>query len=93
VPASSRDSDHTLPTKGLDLLGQQLGLLVAVAQPAKVSIAPAADGAVGGEGDVVRTSSRHSDDALASQGAVCGGGMQVGVAVAPSGVSLGSVVW
>ena len=53
VAASSRHSDDALPSQGLDLLGQQLVLLVAVAQPAMASIAPAPDGAVGGEGEAV----------------------------------------
>eukprot|EP00312_Isochrysidales_sp_CCMP1244_P031206 CAMPEP_0202802434 /NCGR_PEP_ID=MMETSP1388-20130828/102636_1 /ASSEMBLY_ACC=CAM_ASM_000864 /TAXON_ID=37098 /ORGANISM="Isochrysis sp, Strain CCMP1244" /LENGTH=209 /DNA_ID=CAMNT_0049472425 /DNA_START=165 /DNA_END=793 /DNA_ORIENTATION=- len=55
-------------SKGLDLLGQQLALLVAVAQPAIGSTTPAPDGAIGGEGEVVVASSRHSEDALASKG-------------------------
>jgi len=32
VEVSSRDNDDALPSKGLDLLGLLLGLLVAVAQ-------------------------------------------------------------
>jgi len=36
-----------LASKGPDFLGQQLALLVAVAQPARESIAPAPDGAIG----------------------------------------------
>jgi len=43
-------------------------LPVAVAQLAVVSIAPAPDSAVGGDGEAVRPPSRHSDDALASKG-------------------------
>ena len=40
-----------------------------MAQPgAKGSIAPAPDRAVGGEGEAVLASSRHSDDALAIKG-------------------------
>ena len=68
VVLSSRHGDDALPSEGLDLLGQQLALRVAVAQLAIVSTAPAPDGAVGGEGDAVRVSSRHSDDALPSKG-------------------------
>ena len=48
--------------------GQQLALLVAVAQPAKGFTAPAPDSSVGSEGEAVRECSRHSDDALASKG-------------------------
>ena len=48
--------------------GAARGARVAVAQPATGSIAPATDAAVGGDGEVVEASSRHSDDALASQG-------------------------
>ena len=40
----------------------------AVAQPARVSNAKAPDSAVGGEGDAVAGSSRHSDDALTRKG-------------------------
>ena len=65
---SSRRSDDALPSKGLDLLGQQLVLLVAVAQLAQLSPAPAPDSAVGGEGEAVVVSCQHSDDALASKG-------------------------
>ena len=68
VSTSSRHSDNALGSQSLDLLGQQLVLRVAVAQLAIVSTAPAPDGAVGGEGDAVRVSSRHSDDALPSKG-------------------------
>ena len=53
VEASRRDSDDALPSQALDLLRQQLVLLVAVAQLAKGSLAPAPDGAVGGEGEAV----------------------------------------
>ena len=66
--ASRRHGDDALVNKGLNLLGQRLELLVAVAKLAKGSIAPAPDGAVGGEGEAVDTSSRHSDDALPSKG-------------------------
>jgi len=66
--ASSRHGDDALASKGLDLLWQQLVLLVAVAQLAKVSTTPAPDAAVGGEGEAVVCSSRHSDDALVSKG-------------------------
>ena len=52
--------------QALDLLGQQLVLLVAVAQLANTSMAPAPTGAVGGDREAVAASSRHSDDALAS---------------------------
>ena len=65
VPTSRRHSDDALASKGLDLLRQQLVLLVAVAQPARASKAPAPERAVNGEGDAVVASSRHSDDALA----------------------------
>ena len=68
VVGSSRHSDDVLPSQGLDLLGQQLLLLVAVAQTAKVSTAPAPDSSVGGEGEAVADPSGHSDDALPSQG-------------------------
>ena len=47
---------------------QQLVVLVAVAQLACGSTAPVLDGAVGGDGEVVVASGRHSDDALVSQG-------------------------
>ena len=68
VVVSSRHSDDALPSQGLDLLGQQLVLPVAVAQLARVAIAPAPDGAVGGDGEVVAVPSRRSDDALVSEG-------------------------
>ena len=68
VEGSSRHSDDALANKGLDLLRQLLALLVAVAQPALASIAPAPDGAVGGEGEAVKVSRRDSDDALAGKG-------------------------
>jgi len=68
VVLSSRHGDDALVSKGLDLLRQQLALLVAVAQPAIASIAPAPHGSVGGEGEAVVVSPRHSDDALASKG-------------------------
>ena len=55
--ASSRDSDDALASEGLDLLWQQLALLVAVAQLAKASHAPAPDRAVGGESETVKPSS------------------------------------
>ena len=64
---SSRHSDDAPPSEGLDLLWQQLALLVAVAELAKDSLAPAPDGAVGGKGDAVAPS-RDSEDALASKG-------------------------
>ena len=67
VKTSSRHSDDALASKGLDLLGQRLALLVAVAQPTAVSMAPAPDGAVGGEGDAVVNSCRHADGTLAAQ--------------------------
>ena len=67
VVCSCRHGDDPLPSEGLDLLRQQLTLLVAVAQPAKGANAPAPDAAVGGEGEAVVVSSRHSEDALASQ--------------------------
>ena len=58
---SSRDGDDALASKRLDLLGLPLILLVAVAQPAKESTAPAPDSsaapapdaAAGGEGEAV----------------------------------------
>ena len=50
VVPSSRHSDDTLATKGLDLLRQQLVLPVAVAPPAIASMAPGKDSSVGGEG-------------------------------------------
>ena len=62
VTISSRDSDDALASKGLELLGQQLVLLVAVAT------APAPDGAVGGGGEAVAASNRRGDDALSSKG-------------------------
>ena len=65
---SSRHSDDTLASNGHDLLGQQLALLVAVAQLASPSPAPAPDSSVGGEGEAVVRSSRHSYDALGSKG-------------------------
>jgi len=68
VPCSRRHTDDAPPRQQLDLLGQQLALLVAVAKLAPVSTAPAPDSAVGGGGEAVGSSSRHSDDALASKG-------------------------
>jgi len=65
---SPADTTTTLAREGLDLLWQQLALLVAVAQLAKTSIAPAPDGAVGGEGEAVTASSRHSNDTVPPQG-------------------------
>ena len=65
--ASSRDCDDALLSKGLNLLGQQLLLQVAVAQLAPVSTAPAPNGAVSGEGDAVVVSCRYGDDAPPSQ--------------------------
>ena len=62
----SRYGHEALPRQGLDLLRQLLQLLVAVAQLAFVSAAPAPDGAVGGEGEAVLASSRHSDAANGS---------------------------
>ena len=53
VAASSRHSDDAPPSQRLHLLRQQLGLPVAVAQPAITSKAPAPDGAVGGDGEAV----------------------------------------
>ena len=52
----------------LDLLGQGLLRKVSVAQAAVFARAPGKDVAVGGVGEVVARSSRHSDDALASNG-------------------------
>ena len=52
-----RDSNDALASKGLDLLGLPLVLLVAVAQPAKASKAPAPGVAVGGDGQAVVHSS------------------------------------
>ena len=68
VSHSSRREEDTLVSKGLDLLRKQLVLPVAVAQLARGSMAPAPEGSVGGEGEAVPLSSRHSDDALASKG-------------------------
>ena len=65
---SSRHSDDALVRKRLDLLGQQLVLLVAVAQLAISSPAPAPDSAVGGEGEAVVHSSRHGDNAPPCKG-------------------------
>ena len=67
MEAASRHG-NALTGKGLDLLGQQLDLLVAVAQLAFASTAPAPDGAVGSEGEAVVIPCRHSDDVLASKG-------------------------
>ena len=53
--------------KGLDLLRQELVLLVAVAQLARVAHAPSPNGAVGGEGEAVVLSNRHAHGALAAQ--------------------------
>ena len=64
----SRHSEDAPTRQRLELLGQQLFLLVAVAQIAKGSPAPAPDGTVGGEGEAVLTSRRDSDDALTSKG-------------------------
>ena len=63
-----RHEDDALASKGLGLLWQRLGLLVAVAQLAIGSTAPAPGGAVGGAGEAVAASSRHSDDAVPPQG-------------------------
>ena len=63
VVQSSRCSDDVLASKGLDLLRQQLALLVAVAQLATGSLAPAPGGSVGVEGEAVPLSRQHSDDA------------------------------
>jgi len=60
VVASRRRSDDALASKGLDLLGQQLALQVAVAQMARASFTPAPDGAVSGDCEAVAGSSRHS---------------------------------
>ena len=69
VVLPSRHSGDALASKTLDLLGQQLRLLVvAVAQPALASIAPAPDSSVCGDGEAVCGASQHSDDALASKG-------------------------
>ena len=68
VAGCCRESDDAPPSKGLNLLGQQLPLPVAVAQPAEGSTAPALDGAVGGDGDAAVASRRHSDDAPPSKG-------------------------
>ena len=57
VRHSSRRSEDTLVSKGLDLLRKQLLLQVAVAQLARVSKAPAPEGAVGGEGEAVEVCS------------------------------------
>ena len=80
VDCSSRHSDDALASKGLDLLGQELGLLVAVAQAAKACIAPALESAVGGEGEAVAY--RHSNDMLPFEGLDLAG---------PRSVSLSSV--
>jgi len=53
-----------MPGQGLDLLRLPLGLLVAVAQTASVAIAPAPNGAIGGEGEAVVRSSQHAHCAL-----------------------------
>ena len=60
------DTAMTRANQGLDLLRQRLVLLVAVAQLATSSPAPAPDGAVGSKGEAVVDSSRHGDDALPS---------------------------
>ena len=60
---TSRDSDNAPLRQDLDLLRQQLPLVVAVAQSALTSKAPAPDTAVGGEGEAVVGTSRDSDDA------------------------------
>eukprot|EP00312_Isochrysidales_sp_CCMP1244_P015793 CAMPEP_0202739048 /NCGR_PEP_ID=MMETSP1388-20130828/2580_1 /ASSEMBLY_ACC=CAM_ASM_000864 /TAXON_ID=37098 /ORGANISM="Isochrysis sp, Strain CCMP1244" /LENGTH=70 /DNA_ID=CAMNT_0049405699 /DNA_START=1 /DNA_END=209 /DNA_ORIENTATION=- len=57
-----------LPLQGLDLLGQQLALLVAVAQLAMASDAPAPDSAISGGCEAMHDSSRHSNDAPPHQG-------------------------
>ena len=68
VGGSRRHSDDALVSKGLDLFGQQLALLVAVAQPTSASKAPAPSGAIGRGGEAMAGSNRHSDDAPASKG-------------------------
>ena len=81
--ASSRHSDDALACQGLDLLRLRLVLLVAVAQAAVASIAPAPNGVVGGDGEAVFASRRHSDDTLASKGLdLLGHRLQLLVAVA-----------
>ena len=65
--ASRRHSNDAPTRKGLALLRQLLVLLVAVAQLAAVSIAPAPDRAGGGEGKAVRECSRHAHGALVAQ--------------------------
>ena len=64
----SRHSDDALASQRFYLLGQQVVQLVAVAQAAKACIAPAPESAVGGEGEAVGASSRHSNDMLPFQG-------------------------
>jgi len=56
-----------MPGQGLDLLRLPLGLLVAVAQTASVAIAPAPNGAIGGEGEAVVRSSQHAHCALTEE--------------------------
>ena len=65
---SRRHSDDALISKGLDLLWPQLVLLVAVAQPAQGSHAPAPNGAAAGDGEAVVCSSRHAHGALTQRG-------------------------
>ena len=68
VVRASRDSDNAHASQGLDYPRQQLALLVAVAEIAHTSIAPAPDAAAGGECEAVFASSRDSDDVQASKG-------------------------
>jgi len=63
VGVTSRSSNEALASQGLDLVGQQMVLRVAVSQPAPVSSAPAPEGAVGGDSEAVGPSSRYSEDA------------------------------
>ena len=65
---SRQHGGDALVSEGLDLFGQQLTLLVAVAQLACGSMAPAPEGAASGEGEAVIQPSRQSDDAPASEG-------------------------
>ena len=64
------------------LLWQQVVQVVVVAQAAEACIAPAPESAVGGDGEAVGASSRHSNDMLPFQGLDLAG---------PRSVSFGSV--
>ena len=62
LPAGRHAADALL--QGLHPLGQELVLLVAVAEPAAVAVAPRVEGASVGDGQAVRPTGCHAADAL-----------------------------